>query len=127
MSFTPRGQELPRRPILSPDPVPRCPRCEKPYHASHVQRGTVMPECQRCYQRWWAMLLRPGPVLEQLAAAFEDEAHARRLMQEYQLPETLTARCFWQFPMRDAREVHEHLDSSPTTFFQSMRLLPHER
>ena len=110
-------------PILSPDPVPRCPRCGKSYHAAIVNRGTAFPECQRCGGRWWAMVLRPGPVLPQLAHVFEDGALAETLIATYELPETLTTRCFWQFPMRP-RDVHEHRDAAPATLFRSMRFLP---
>jgi hypothetical protein len=110
-------------PILSPDPVPRCPRCRKPYHAAYVQRGHVFPECQKCGQRWWAMLLRPGPVLPQLARDFEDDGIAQTLVATYGLPESLTVRCFWQFPMTPLG-VHENRDGTPTSLFRAMALLP---
>lgn len=112
-------------PILSPDPVPRCPRCWKPYHAAYVHRGNVFPQCQRegCGQRWWAMLLRPGPVLPQLAREFEDAGIAQLLVETYALPEMLTVRCFWQFPM-NSHQVRQNLDSTPSTLFRSMQFMP---
>ena len=118
-----------QKPILSPDPVPRCPRCGKPYHAGYLTRGIAFPQCQHrsCGQRWWAMVLRAGPVLPQLAREFDDnEDVARTLLETYQLPESLTVRCYWQFPISN-HDARQHLDTSPATLFRSMRFLPDAR
>lgn len=116
------------KPMLSPDPVPRCPRCGKTYHASYLTRGTTFPQCQQrhCGQRWWAMVLRPGAVLPQLVQVFEDEQLALRLVEAYHLPESLTVRCFWQFPISN-HDARAHLDASPATLFRSMHFLPDVR
>jgi hypothetical protein len=108
---------------LSLEPILRCPRCGKPYHAGYVQKGITFPECQKCQGRWWAMLLNRGRILPQLAHEFEDEAIAIVLVETYKLPDELEERRFWQLLLR-SKEMYQHRESSPLVLFRSLLLLP---
>ena len=110
-------------PTLSLEPILTCPNCGRPHRGIHVQRGIGFPQCHKCNQRWWAMLIQPGPVVPQLAREFEDEAVAVSLVTTYHLPIVLYERSFWQI-MLHAKEMHEHRESSPLMLFRSMLLLP---
>jgi hypothetical protein len=109
--------------LLSLEPILRCPRCGKSYHAGWVQKGITFPECQKCEQRWWAMLFAPGPVFPQLVHEFEDEAIAQKLLLTYHLPAKLEERRFWQLALR-SRDAYAHRETSPAILFRSLLLIP---
>jgi hypothetical protein len=110
-------------PLLSLEPILRCPSCGKSYHAGWLQQGITFPECQKCSMRWWAMLLARGLVLPQLSLAFEDEAIARDLVERYALPTELPERRFWQLALRP-RDAFTHRETTPVVLFRAMLLLP---
>jgi hypothetical protein len=110
-------------PVLSLEPILRCPSCGRAHHGVYVRRGDVFPECHKCHQKWWAMLLRRGPVLPQLAYEFEDEQIAATLVSAYHLPAVLDDRRFWQLMLR-SKEMYQHRESTPLMLFRSMLLLP---
>lgn len=114
---------LPPPRTLSLEPILRCPRCRRVFHASDQRSGDGFYTCQRghCGQRWWAMVLAPGPVDPQLADAFGDLAPV--LARQYGMPDLLRERMYWQLALTP-HEVHVHRRAAPVALFRALLLVP---
>ena len=108
---------------LSLEPILRCPRCRKVFHASDQEYGRAFHTCQRghCGQRWWAMVISAGAVEPQLEEVFDGAASW--LMAAYGLPTEIPEPMFWQLPLTP-HEVHLHRRASPLTMFRAVLLVP---
>lgn len=103
-------------PILSLEPVLRCPRCATlfaSWGAVEVFVGALV--CRRCRGHWWATRFEAGNVRDQLVRDYDGDADlADRLMSTFTLPAIVSAAVWWQI-MLTGNEYHHYTRETRTT------------